>query len=66
MNTSSSRGDKQTSSQLQEERQANYAYNKGIALAQSGKILEAIKYYDKALATQPINSDLLMSKGDLF
>jgi tetratricopeptide (TPR) repeat protein len=50
--------------QAQQQEQANYAVRNGTALERSGNIKEAIKYYDKALAIQPNNTDLLVTKGD--
>lgn len=46
------------------EKQASDAFNKGLVLVQSGKIQEGLKYYDEALAIQPVNADLFVSKGD--
>ena len=50
--------------QAQQQEQVNDAVRNGTALEQSGNIKEAIKYYDKALAIQPNNTDLLVAKGD--
>jgi tetratricopeptide (TPR) repeat protein len=50
--------------QAQQLEQANYAFRNATALEQSGNIKEAIKYYDRALAIQPNNTDLLVAKGD--
>ena len=37
---------------------------KAIALSQSRDYINAIKYYDKALTTQPNNTGLLINKGN--
>jgi len=50
--------------QAQQQEQVNYAFRNGTALERSGNIKEAIKYYDKALAIEPNNTDLLVTKGD--
>jgi tetratricopeptide (TPR) repeat protein len=50
--------------QAQQQEQVNDAVRNATALEQSGNIKEAIKYYDKALAIQPNNTDLLVAKGD--
>jgi tetratricopeptide (TPR) repeat protein len=49
---------------LEQQKQANYALKKGIALEQLGHMQEAIKYYEKAMLLQPTNSDLLVRNGD--
>jgi tetratricopeptide (TPR) repeat protein len=50
--------------QAQQQEQVNDAARNATALEQSGNIKEAIKYYDKALAIQPNNTDFLVAKGD--
>lgn len=47
---------------LQDDRSASGLYNKGNALAKSGKLPEAIEAYDKSLALEPDNEDAKFNK----
>ena len=38
--------------------------NQGLIMANSGNFTEVIKYYDKALAIDPNNTDTLINKGN--
>ncbi|KAF3977483.1 MAG: VWA domain-containing protein [Methylococcales symbiont of Iophon sp. n. MRB-2018] len=47
---------------LQDDESANGLYNKGNALAQTGKLLEALDAYQKSLAIEPEDEDAIYNK----
>ena len=47
---------------LKNSRETNAPYNQGNALAQSGKLEEAVKAYEKALAENPVDEDAKYNK----
>tara|TARA_R110000822_G_scaffold60287_12_gene150258 strand:+ start:760 stop:2631 length:1872 start_codon:yes stop_codon:yes gene_type:complete len=55
-------GDFETAEQLYNDNTATDHYNRGNALAQAGKLEEAIKGYDQALSLSPESEDALFNK----